>query len=126
MLTELSLKNIISSVNKVDFWACSPYKWDKKDGKIVIVDTRTRKYLWYLNILAQSSYELYVIIQCVFTLFDENSSTQSQVYMQYISVVYMIPVIVHASIVFRLEEIAEFVAQFIQFFQDYSGSQKYC
>ena len=122
MLTNISLKNVITSVDKVNFWACSPYKWNKKDRKVIIVDTRSRKYLWYLNILGHISYELYVIIQCFFTLSDENSSTQSQVYMQYVSIAYMVPVILHAGIGFRLEEIAEFMTQFIQFFQDYSGN----
>ena len=123
MLSDATLKNIISAVNKANFWACSPCKWDARNRKIILVNRGARKFLWYFNILAQILYEVYVIFQCVITFLDKKSTPQNKIYMQYVAIAYMIPLIFHAGIAFRLTEIPEFVAQYIDFFQDYSGNK---
>ena len=123
MVTHKSLKLIRNSFSTGQKFALHPYVWRCENtndgvGYPEFGKSPKRLGLWILNCILIFSYYAFVCVQCIRVNFSEHTSVEKKVYMDFLVVFLLFPVLFQLNILHASDDLAHFVASYFKFYGD--------
>ena len=104
MFPPYTVKSTEWAIKNSDLLQTSFFKFDKETQLVVLVNTKRRKILAYLNFLFHCSYVTFLGYRCIQAYLDESVGTQGRILMEYFFGISLMPVLYHVNLLLRSPE----------------------
>ena len=123
MATQKTLKLIRTSFATGQNFALHPYVWQFESannsvGYPQFCESPRRLGLWIFNFILIFGYYAFVCVQCIRVNFSAEFSVEKKVYMDFLLVFLVFPVLFQLNILHASDDLAQFVKSYFKFYCD--------
>ena len=109
MFSKAARKCVLWSIQNVDCWKTVPVKLDPGTGTVVLVTSKKRRALAWLNILVLFAYTAFLGFRCISAHMDSASGTDQRVLFEYFFGGSLMPLLYQAVLVLQRRQVLAFV-----------------
>ena len=111
-----------STVENLTFWRSACLRWNKNTGQVEIERSRKRWLLWALNFSLHLAHLIFLFVRYIqFNFIEESSMASVKIYTEYAVVAYTIPLMLHLSLYFRLDDVVSYINEYNRFYSSLEG-----
>ena len=106
-----------STVENISFWRSACVHWNRNTDKAEVPRSKIRQFLWLLNFLLHLGHVAFLVIRYIqFNYIKESATTADKIYTEYGVVAYIVPVVFHMCIYFRLDDLVDLLNEYSRFY----------